>query len=343
MKRVLIAAGGTGGHLLPAQQLAELLEKQGAKVSFAGYKLGISPYFQREKFGFKEIPAAPLGGLSFFYRLLVGGWKALRLFFKEKPDVVVGFGSYHTVPVLLVAALLGKKIILFEANRTLGKVNRLFRPFAKKIAWQFLPRVADESKDLLVARCPWISPAISLRDSLSARKELGLDPDRFTILVFGGSQGAAFLNEKMPAVAALLPHIQWIHIAGNEAAAAQVSARYGHRALVFSFVSNMPLLYAAADAAICRSGAGTVSELLRFQVPSILIPFPHATEDHQRHNAEFLVEKGGAVCLLQSEASLEQLLRKIETLDWQGMHLALRSFEEQNNSLVKLEQLICEL
>ncbi|HEY4254934.1 MAG TPA: UDP-N-acetylglucosamine--N-acetylmuramyl-(pentapeptide) pyrophosphoryl-undecaprenol N-acetylglucosamine transferase [Chlamydiales bacterium] len=341
MKKILIAAGGTGGHLLPAQQLAELLQREEAQVIFAGYKLDKSPYFQREKFDFREIPAAPLSGWKFFSQLLVGGWKAFRLFLKEKPDVVVGFGSYHTAPVLLAATLLGKKIVLFEANRTLGKVNRLFRPFAKKVAWQFLPSRAHPSKDLLVAPFPWIFPP--KKDSKSAREELGLDPDKFTALVFGGSQGAAFLNEIMPQVASALPHMQWIHIAGNETAATQVRLQYGPRAKVFSFTSNMPLLYAAADAALCRSGAGTVSELLRFHVPALLIPFPHATDNHQKHNADLLVEKGGAICLDQAEATLEALKKNIETLDWKRMHLALRSVEEQNHSLMKLEHLINEL
>ncbi len=334
MKKAVIAAGGTGGHLLPAQQLGELLQtRQGMHVVFAGYKLDKSPYFRREQFSFREVPAAPLSSWKFLLQLCTGTWRTLKLLIREKPDVVVGFGSYHTVPVLLAAALLRKKIVLFEANRTLGKVNRLFRPFATKVAGQFLP--GHDAKDVLIRRFPWVAREQKVWDKKQARKELGLDENKRTVLVFGGSQGASFLNEVMPSVAEKLPELQWLHIAGNETAADKVRSRFVS-GKVFSFSNNMPLLYAAADMAVCRSGAGTISELIRFQVPAVLIPYPHATDNHQWHNAQILVERNGAICLLQTQATVDVLVHQLQTFDTKQMALALRQFEEHNTDFDSL-------
>src|SRR3989344_1214159 len=133
--KVLIAAGGSGGHLFPAQQLAEQL--QDCDIAFAGYKLKETPFFSREKIPFWEIASSQprkRNWLKFLISSWKGFWQSVFLMRKFKPNVVVGFGSYHVFPVLLAAALLRKKIILFEANCALGKVNRIFLRFAKKIA-----------------------------------------------------------------------------------------------------------------------------------------------------------------------------------------------------------------
>jgi len=332
VKKALIAAGGTGGHLLPAQQLAELLrEKQGMEVVFAGYKLDKSPYFRREQFVYREVPAERLGSWKFLWKLCVGTVRAIKLLRTEKPDVVVGFGSYHTVPVLLAATLLRKKIVLFEANTMLGKVNRLFRPFATKIAGQFLP--IRDGKDVRVKCFPWVT---KVWNKLEARRELGLETDKFTVLVFGGSQGAKFLNEMIPLVAERLPHVQWLHIAGNETAADEIRSRFMGSGKVFAFSNNMPLLYAAADMAVCRSGAGTVAELMRFGVPAILIPYPHAADNHQWHNAQILVERGVGICVLQDEATVDVLVNHLQT--WKP--LAMRVVDEHN---VDIDVLVGEL
>lgn len=309
--RVLIAAGGTGGHLFPAQQLCELLLKEGdCDLFFAGYKLQDSPFFKKEKIPFQEIASAPTKEIFPFLKAVWKGfWQSVALIRRFKPAVVVGFGSYHSFPLLLAAALLRKKLVLFEANCILGKVNRLFIPAAEKIACQF---PIKNRKSVLVPFLPWMKR----RDweVEEARKAYGLNVSRFTILVFGGSQGAAFLNGEFPKAAALLHQkgydFQVVHLTGIGG-----KAEYLNPAAVKEFEKEMPQAYAAADLVVCRSGAGTMAELIRFQKPALLIPYPYAAEDHQKINGQFLTQKiGGGRLLIQSEASAEKMAEELEIL-----------------------------
>lgn len=291
MLKILIATGGTGGHLFPAQQLADQLPF--AEVHFAGHKLTSSPFFYK-KAPFHEIASA--GSLKKWPQLMRGFWQSLKLIARLKPDVVVGFGSFHSFPVLFAALILGKKIVLFEANCSLGKVNRFFAPFAKKVAFQF---PIPHPKAVYVPLLPW-----------GKKKEGGRsysrDPDLFTILVFGGSQGAAFINQTFCQAAKLLPFpFRVIHFTGKES----IGINYQVPSIVKPFEEDMAGAYEAADLVICRCGAGTTAELIRFKKPSIVIPYPYA-HDHQRKNGEFL--KKGTRMILQKEASPERLAREIQ-------------------------------
>ncbi len=341
--KVLIAAGGSGGHLLPAQELAELLQKrQNCDVLFAGYKLKKSPFFQRERFAYREIRSAPLG-IKFLFTVWRGLWKALKLMRRENPSVVIGFGSYHTVPVLLAALLFRKTIVLYEPNRIPGKVTRLFAPFAKSIAIQLPLATHPFKRATPVPLFPWISKKTLTKQA--ARKELGLDPERLTFLIFGGSQGAAYLNETMPAVLSERNDIQVIHLAGSDQAAAQVQARYkmlNISATVKGYETNMTPAYLAADCAVCRSGAGTTAELLRYQLPAVLVPYPFAADDHQRHNAQFLESIGGATWLPQSEANPQTLKKLIARLDLGAMRLALATAKAQHSEPIEIDALVAQ-
>jgi UDP-N-acetylglucosamine--N-acetylmuramyl-(pentapeptide) pyrophosphoryl-undecaprenol N-acetylglucosamine transferase len=244
------------------------------------------------------------------------------------------------VSLLFASVLLRKKIVLYEANRSMGKVTRLFTPFAKKIAVQFVHQKKskrEKSKQVQVPLFPWI---VKERvDKLSALQTYGLDPTKKTFLIFGGSQGAQFLNETMPNVSL---QGQVIHLAGNEQAAKQTAENYaklGIIAVVKSFESNMGLAYAAADFAVCRSGAGTVAELIRYGVPALLIPYPYAY-GHQEINADYLKDFGGAKILLQRDATPEAIRKEIERCDLFAMRVALRSLEAQNQSLMGLDEVV---
>jgi UDP-N-acetylglucosamine--N-acetylmuramyl-(pentapeptide) pyrophosphoryl-undecaprenol N-acetylglucosamine transferase len=208
----------------------------------------------------------------------------------------------------LAAALLRKKLVLFEANCTLGKVNRWFAPFAKAIALQFPIAM---KKAVYVPLLPWVGKKTERVDAEEARALYQLAPDRFTILVFGGSQGAAFLNQTFCQVAHLLQkkgmQIQVIHLTGK----GDWDVRYECPAVVKPFETQMALAYSAADLVVCRCGAGTTAELIRFQKPAIVIPYPFAY-DHQRKNGE-LIQKGARL-LPQKEASPERLAKEIETI-----------------------------
>ncbi len=292
-KKILIAAGGTGGHLFPALQLKELLE--GDTVFFAGDKLKNSPFFD-QNVPYQEIVSSP--SLRKFPLLLKGVWQAIRLIRKFKPDVVVGFGSFHSFPILFAAFLLQKKIILFEPNASLGKVNRFFSFAAAKIAFQF---PVKHKKAVYVPLLPW-----KKRESNPQKYEK--DPNLTTILVFGGSQGAKFINQIFPKAAKLLSFpFKVIHLTGKD----DSEVKYSAPSIVTAFESEMESLYLTADIVVARCGAGTTAELIRYQKPAVVIPYPYA-HGHQKKNAELL--KQGARMLFQEDATPERLAEEIEKL-----------------------------
>lgn len=293
MGKVLIGVGGTGGHLFPAKQLSEKLVDD--DVLFAGHKLEKSPFFDKNH-PFVEIIST--GSLKKIHLLLKGIYQSIRLIIRFKPDVVVGFGSFHSFPVLFAAALLRKKIVLFEANCSLGRANRFFAPLANKIAFQF---PIKHKKAAYVPLLPWIA-------NKKSSKKYEKDPDRLTILVFGGSQGARFLNETFPKVASLLTFpFQVIHLTGKD----DSNVKYSVPSVVMEFESDMEAAYRVADIVVCRSGASTTAELIRYQKPALIVPYPYAY-DHQRKNGEFLGR--GAKVVAQDEATPEKLACELERL-----------------------------
>lgn len=310
--KVLIAAGGTGGHLFPAQQLAEIL-KSDAHVFFAGHRLSENHFFQKEQVEYLDIAAAAPKietPFAFLFQSIRGLWQSIRAMRRFKPDIVVGFGSFHSFPVLLAACILRKKIVLFEANCILGKVNRLFLPLAKKIAFQFPTSLP---KGVMVPFLPWKKKNIAPCSQEEARLYFGLHPKKLTILVFGGSQGARFLNETVPFAISNLSEldVQVLHLYGK----GQTPPVYSCQSCIKSFEERMDLAYAASDLAICRSGASTIAELIRSQIPALLIPFPHAAEDHQTRNGLFFVNtvRGGRL-IGQREGSLARMQDEIRSL-----------------------------
>lgn len=340
----MIAVGGSGGHLLPAQQLADLL-KNSREVAFAGSQLSQNSFFQKQNFFFQDIDSAPLSSpFRFIYRSIKGIFQSIRLLKKFRPDVVVGFGSYHSFPVLAAAFFLRKKIVLFEANCILGKVNRLFAPSAHTLALQFpLENTPFLKNHRYVSYLPWQQKPCSFTKE-EALHFYGLDDSLPVCLVFGGSQGAAFFNEKAPS---LLSGFQVIHCTGKKENVPSVQALYEKhqiRAFVQAFEPDMTRAYRAAHFALCRSGAGTLAELIRYQLPAVLIPFPHATDCHQTANARFFCsEVKGGIWLAQTEVS--QMRRAIEKclLNLSSFQDSIRLFYEKSSKRVELADLIQEL
>ncbi len=323
-KTIFLAAGGTGGHLFPAQQLGGVLDGD-LDVIFIGHGLSKTSFFDQHLHRFEEVNAAPLGK-SFLIETWKGFWKSIRLIHRGKPSVVVGFGSYHTFPVLLAALVLRKKIVLFEANQRLGKVNRLFAPFASSICTQFN---ISCKRGALVPLLPWKATEIGSFSKEEARKLYGLDPQVFTILVFGGSQGALFFNQMIPKLnfAVGFP-VQVIHLTGKTSG---IERSYAINSSVKIFETQMHQAYLAADLAICRSGASTIAELIQHTLPALLIPFPFAVDDHQKTNALFMQnEVGGAVCLDQKEANLDSIQTAIQQL--------IRELEIKKQNLLRYKE-----
>ncbi len=312
MYKILIAAGGTGGHLFPAQELIEKLQtKEKIEVLFGGHGLAGNPFFKKEAFPFQEIasPSLQKNLWKFCLGTLKGFFQSVRLILSFKPDVVIGFGSYHTFTLLLASVLLRRKLILFEANCMLGKVNRLFAPFASKLALQFpLQEKTRRKNQMYIASFPWKEkPKVSRNEAAS---HYGLDPNHLIVLVFGGSQGASFLNQAMPKAIDLMdPSIQVIHFTGKS------NAEYSQLHVKKPFESEMQFAYAAADVVVCRSGAATIGELIEYQKKALLIPFAHAAGNHQWVNAQFLMQKQkGVRVLLEKEATPKRIAEELNVL-----------------------------
>lgn len=339
-KKILIAAGGSGGHLYPAQQLAESLI-QSADVLVAGHGLSRSDFFSCDRFFYRDVPAAPLGRtfkklFRFFYTSLCSFRLSVQLIRDFQPDLVISFGSYHVFPLVLAAAVLRKRLSLFEANCQLGRINRFFSPFSEEIYSQFFIK-----NGRLVPLLPWCEKPFVSIDAKEIRRSLGLDESCPTVLVFGGSQGARFLNERIP-FALKKGTWQVIHLTGKNGDDADVKEKYeeaGISVCVRPFEENMERLYRAADCAICRAGASTLAELIRFEVPSILIPFPFSRDDHQTANAKFFVENiFGGRWLKQKEASQWSLQDELALL-FQKIEDHRRSLRAYKNECGKRESL----
>lgn len=313
-KRILITAGGTGGHVFPAQALAQQLAKLNPtpEILFAAGGLSTNRYFDRAAFQFQDIACSslsrnPLKLMKNCGILLKGVWQSLEMIKRFKPHVVVGFGSFYTIPILVAAKVKGIPIVLHEANSIPGKANKWFAPYAAYIGVHF-PFTGSHLKGQVV------EVGIPLREGFAsscinrsaAMAYYQLSEQAPTILIFGGSQGAHAINHLM---AEALPDLkgkgmQFIHITGSADEVEKIRTLYaGHqlKACVKPFENNMQLAWKAADLFIGRSGASTIGEAMEFEVPGLLIPYPHATDGHQEKNADFFVSNVGAGIKMNQE------------------------------------------
>jgi UDP-N-acetylglucosamine--N-acetylmuramyl-(pentapeptide) pyrophosphoryl-undecaprenol N-acetylglucosamine transferase len=325
--QVLIAAGGSGGHLLPSKQLAEMIKTKGyPSPIFMGNGFKKASYWTDSGFKVIEVPSAsirkknPFALLRSLVSLLKGTWMSLGILRNQKVDVVVGFGSFHSFPVLLAAKLLRIPLVLFEANCVLGKVNAFFAKRCKALAVQFPVLNQHKYPYAWVERLPWIKPPVK-QEAAKARRELGLKEGVTTLLVFGGSQGASFINQLMAEAAkewAKKRDFQIIHLTGKEESALELKSHYESLQIphyVRSFEKDMPKMFAAADFAICRSGASTVAELIYFEKPAFLIPYPYAAENHQEVNARFFVDEvKGGIYTAQKNLNLSLFLKSVDQM-----------------------------
>jgi len=326
--RVVIAGGGTGGHLYPGIAVArELLARQpDAEISFAGTAKGIeSRVIPREGFALDLIRSGGLKGKSIADRargamlLPVSLGDAWSVVSARQPDLVIGVGGYSSGPVVLMAALRGTTTMLLEQNAVPGLTNRLLARVVKAAAVTFDSTQAFFGSKAFVSGNP-VRPEFLA--AAGPRQESALD-DQATVtqvLVFGGSQGAHAINMAMVEAAARLaaggPHLRVTHQTG-ERDVDVVRAAYGQAGLqadVEPFLYDMGRRLGAADLIVCRAGATTLAELTAAGKPAILIPLPTATDDHQRKNAEALAASGAAEVLLQSELNGASLADRILAL-----------------------------
>jgi UDP-N-acetylglucosamine--N-acetylmuramyl-(pentapeptide) pyrophosphoryl-undecaprenol N-acetylglucosamine transferase len=302
---VLIMAGGTGGHIFPGLAVAESLRRRGVEVRWLGARGGMEcRQVPPRGIELDEVDISGLRGKG-AARWLLAPWKLLRavvqaarLLGARRPACAISFGGYAAGPGGLAARLRGIPLLVHEQNRVPGLTNRVLARFAARVLQAF-PGTWDERQRPLTCGNPVRREVTALpapAERLAGRE----GPVR--LLVTGGSQGAQALNRLLPAALALLPadlQIEVRHQCGRnreEATRAAYEAA-GIAVTVTEFIDDMAEAYGWADLVVCRAGALTVSEVAAAGLPAVFLPFPHAVDDHQTRNAEFLVERGAAVLL----------------------------------------------
>ncbi len=315
--RVVIAGGGTGGHIIPALAIAdELKSAYGAEVLFVGTPRGLElRLVPQAGYPLRLIEVGQLKNVSLWTKartmvdLPLSLLKCRGLLKEFRPDAVVGVGGYASGPAMGAAILGGVPTLAFEPNAYPGLANRLVGKRVNAAAVNFAP-AARYFRNAQVTGIPVRGEFFRLKP----RAE-GAAPH---LLVFGGSQGARALNTSMPQIAAALleavPGLTILHQAGARHAEATLAAYQASEAPagrweVHAFLDDMPRRFEAADLVLARSGASTVAELAAAGKPSLLVPFPQAADDHQRKNAEVLAAAGAARMLLEVELTPERLKR----------------------------------
>jgi UDP-N-acetylglucosamine--N-acetylmuramyl-(pentapeptide) pyrophosphoryl-undecaprenol N-acetylglucosamine transferase len=316
MSRFLIACGGSGGHLSPGIALAEELLSRGHSCTLLVSRKQVDSRLSRkyEHIEFVRMPGAgfslrPLFFLTFLGGLVRGMLFANHIIRKIRPDVVIGFGGFTTAALTFAARmrLHGPLIVLHEANRVPGRAIRMAGPFARRV---YLPEGVRRSalRVAVVRHCSLpVRRELQRVTQSDARREFGLETERPTLLVLGGSQGARPLNQWVEGTLKELAHagIQVICVSGpaeGKSATVENPASDGSpvRAVFIPFCDEMGTLMSVADLAVSRAGAGTLAELARMHLPASLVTYPQASDDHQTHNARFFEQQGGGFALEQN-------------------------------------------
>jgi len=319
---VVIAAGGTAGHVMPALALAEELRSRGHEVSFVGVS-GRAGAGIPEQHGYHE-DHVPLRGfdrrlsrrnLGTAVQTLLAIPRMMRVLRHRQADVVVGGGGYMAGPAAVAGWTTRRRVVLMEADSRFGLANRLGAPFATRVALAF-PIPGRTRRKYVVTGRP-VGRAVRNVTRAEGRQALGLDPTGTCVLVAGGSQGARSINDAALGAFCPNPPFDVVHVAGarnEDAVRDHVKASgCGPRYHVFGFLDDYPAAVAAADLVICRSG-GSVFELAAIGRASILVPYPYATADHQTGNARWLADAGAAILLPDDECTADRLKQIVGAL-----------------------------
>lgn len=336
-RAVIIAAGGTGGHVVPALAVAAVLESQNIPVVWFGTRVGLeASMVPAQGIEMRWIDVAGLRGKSIVQRVLgpIGLVRAVaqsvRQMYALKPRCVLGMGGFVSGPVGLAALLLRKPLVLHEQNAVAGMTNRWLSGVATRVfsAW---PNVFKTSRGAIVVGNPVRAEMEALAKALaSSARVFNTDATQpLRVLVVGGSRGAHALNEVVPKAVTLMEQPVVIHHQTGVADAADVRAAYTSstqgEVVVSEFIDDMTTAYANADVVICRSGAMTVTELGALGLPSILVPYPYAVDDHQTLNARQLSDAGAATLMPQSALTPESLAQTLTSFSTDRQKLAIMS------------------
>lgn len=318
-------AGGTGGHVFPALAVADYLRAQGVPVVWLGSRRGLeSRVVPQHQFRLLTVDSAALRGSGWFgwllapVRILVSLAQAMRWLLQVRPGAVLGMGGFASGAGGVAAWLLRIPLLIHEQNALAGLTNRVLYPLARVVMQGFPATFPAQPKVRSVG-----NPVRAEIAGLPApdQRAGGRRADILHILVLGGSQGARTLNSALPAALDLLAAgtaVQVLHQCGpaHQAATESAYARCAHRqnVRVVPFIDDMAGAYAHADLVLCRAGALTIAELCAVGIASILVPYPHAADNHQAANARHLAGQGAAVLLPELELNAERLAGLIRDL-----------------------------
>ena len=317
MKTVLIMAGGTGGHIFPGLAVAEQMRAAGWEVVWMGARGGMEERLV-PKHGYRTawIRAKAARGKGLVQKLLLPAnllysfWESARYLRSLKPSVVLGLGGYVAFPGGMMASLFNRPLALHEQNAIAGLANRVLAQVSDKVMVAFPDALKGGE---------WTGNPV--RNDIAAmappEKRFEGRTGKLRILVVGGSLGAQALNDAMPKALALLEDQPIVVHQAGEKHIDQLRANYaaaGVQGELVAFIDDMARRYAEADLVVCRAGAVTIAELSAGGMASILVPFPHAVDDHQTANAKFLSERGAAILIQQRDLSTEKLAGLLRSL-----------------------------
>jgi UDP-N-acetylglucosamine--N-acetylmuramyl-(pentapeptide) pyrophosphoryl-undecaprenol N-acetylglucosamine transferase len=319
---IAIACGGTGGHLFPGLAVADVFQQWGCDVALLVSKKEVDQEAVKSAAGLKVVtlPAVALQNRN-VVSFLRGCWRSYslcgRAFQEIKPRAVLAMGGFTSAPPILAGKRRGTATFLHESNSIPGRANRWLSPWVDEIFVGF-PTAARRlyQQSVQVVGTP-VRAQFQPVDAAPCRMALGLNPAQPVLLVMGGSQGASGINRliesALPLLSSRAPELQFLHLTGPEDAKRMQAAYAGQRcrAVVRPFLTEMELALGAATLAINRAGASSLAEIAAVQLPAILIPYPHATDDHQLYNARAFVESGAAELISQASASPELLTESI--------------------------------
>ncbi len=349
-KTLLVMAGGTGGHVFPGLAVADLLKIRGWRVVWMGHPDGMEARLVPARgYEMAWVRFAALRGKGLLRKLLLpfnllsGFWQALKEVRRVQPDVVLGMGGYVSFPGGMMAALLGRPLVIHEQNSVAGMANRVLAKIAERVVCGFpnvLPKAVWTGNPVRPEIAQMPEPGERFAYRMGTREPLRL-------LVVGGSLGASIFNEVVPKGLALIPAAQRpsvVHQAG-ERHLETLQKNYGLagvEAHCVPFIEDMAGAYDWADLVICRAGALTIAELAASGVASILVPFPSAADDHQTSNARFLASVGGAILLPQEEFTPESVSRIKHYTRGQLLQIAERARQLAKPGATAAVAAVCE-
>lgn len=347
-KVALIMAGGTGGHIFPGLAVAQALREQGWRVHWLGVpdsmesRLVPPQGFPLEAIQFSGVRGKGLKTLALLpLRLFKAFWQALAIVRRVQPDVLVGFGGYITFPGGMMGVLAGKKLVLHEQNSVAGTANKVLASVADRV-FEAFPNA--------LAKAQWVGNPLReafLRQPDPATRFEGRSGP-LKILVVGGSLGAKALNDVVPQALALIPEEvrpRVLHQSGAKQIDA-LRANYeaaGVQAELTPFIEDTAQAFADADVVICRAGASTVTELAAVGAAAIYVPFPHAVDDHQTSNAQFIVDAGGGWLMQQPALSAQKLAEMLQNMQRSTLlNVALKAKTMQKTDATREVVAACE-